>query len=82
MGVDFKIGLDICVLNEDTRISHYATIMKSLMFPAAVDTVDLFCYVCQKPNAWQRCTTDLTQSILGISTQGVSSKNQFSLSFN
>lgn len=42
LGVNFRIALDIHVLNEDTRISHYSTIMRSLMFSAAVDTLDLF----------------------------------------
>lgn len=42
LGVNFKIALDIHVLTEDTRISHYSTIMKSLMFSAAIDTLDLF----------------------------------------
>lgn len=42
LGVNFKIALGIHVLNEDTRISHYSTIMKSLLFSAAIDTVDLF----------------------------------------
>lgn len=40
--VNFKIALDIHVLNENTRISHYSTIMKSLIFSAALDTLDLF----------------------------------------
>lgn len=42
LGVNFKIALDIHVLTEDARISHYSTIMKSLMFSAAIDTLDLF----------------------------------------
>lgn len=41
--VNFKIALDIHVRNEDTQISHYSTIVKSLMFSAALDTLDLFC---------------------------------------
>lgn len=42
LGVDFKTALDIHVLNEDTRIPHYATSMKSVIFPAAAYAIGLF----------------------------------------
>lgn len=39
--VNIEIALDIHTRNEDTRISHYSAIMKSLMFSDAIGTAYL-----------------------------------------
>lgn len=75
LGVNFRIALDTHVLSESTRISHYSTIMRSLVFSAAVDI--LMCF--DKSLAGH--VIDLTHSILDTDV-GVSFTNQFSLSFD